>query len=180
MAINIETKRLTMRQLSDEDWSLYYKLQTDPEIIDLCFDQRSETDIKTGFYSRLPNWTIDSEHWLCLVIIEKESGNKVGITGFNFADGLAEIGYLLLPCFHGKGYATESLKALLAWSQNIDEVNGYNAVVTKGNIASERVLDKCGFNLSKIEQNAYEIRGQLYDDHIYTLQLESHRELTVN
>lgn len=55
MVINIETKRLTMRQLSDEDWSLYYKLQTDFEIIDLCFDERSETDIKTGFDSRLPN-----------------------------------------------------------------------------------------------------------------------------
>ncbi|PSV95107.1 GNAT family N-acetyltransferase [Photobacterium angustum] len=179
MAINIETKRLIMRQLSGEDWSLYYELQTDPVIIDLCFDQRSETDIKTGFESRLPNWTTDSEHWLCLVIIEKESGNKVGITGFNLADGIAEIGYLLLPCFHGIGYATESLEALLAWTQNIDEVNGYNAVVTKGNIASERVLEKCGFNLSKIEQNAYEIRGQLYDDHIYTLQLKSHRKLTV-
>ena len=163
MVINIETKRLTMRQLSDEDWSLYYKLQTDPEIIDLCFDERSETDIKKGFNSRLPNWTIDSEHWLCLVIIEKESGNKVGITGFNLADGVAEIGHLLLP-----------------WSQNIDEVNGYNAAVTKGNIASEKVLEKCGFILSKIEQNAHEIRGQLYDDHIYTLQPERHRELTVN
>lgn len=169
MTINIETKHLTMRQLSNEDWSLYYELQTAPEIIALCFDEPSEADIKAGFESRLPNWTADSEHWLCLVITEKESGNKVGVTGFNLTGGVAEIGYLLLPSFHGKGYATESLEVLLAWSQDISEINSYNAVVTKGNIASERVLEKCGFNLSKVEPNAYEIRGQLYDDHIYTL-----------
>ncbi|EAS66288.1 GNAT family N-acetyltransferase [Photobacterium angustum] len=169
MAINIETKRLTLRQLSNEDWILYHELQTNPEIIALCFDERSENDIKAGFESRLPNWAADSEHWLCLVITEKESGNKVGITGFNLADGVAEIGYLLLPCFHDQGYATESLKALLAWSKNIDEINSFNAIVTKGNIGSERVLEKCGFILSRIEKNAYEIRGQLYDDHIYTL-----------
>ncbi|MEI8634421.1 GNAT family N-acetyltransferase [Vibrio sp. PP-XX7] len=169
MTINIDTKRLTMRQLSNEDWSLYYELQTEPEIIALCFDERSEADIKAGFESRLPHWTAESEHWLCLVIAEKESGNKVGVTGFNLADGEAEIGYLLLPNFYGKGYATESLEALLAWSQNIDEIKGYKAVVTKGNIASEKVLEKCGFNLTRIDQNAYEIRGRLYDDHIYTL-----------
>ena len=94
----------------------------------------------------------------------------MGVTGFNLADGVAEIGYLLLPCFHGQGYATESLEALLVWSKNIDEINSFNAVVTKGNVGSERVLEKCGFNLLRIEKNAYEIRGQLYDDdHIYTL-----------
>lgn len=169
MAINIETKRLTLRQLSNEDWLLYYELHTNPEIIALCFDERSENDVKVGFESRLSNWAADSEHWLCLVITEKESGNKIGITGFNLADGVAEIGYLLLPCFHDQGYATESLKALLAWSKNIDEIISFNAIVTKGNIGSERVLEKCGFNLSRIERNAYEIRGQLYDDHIYTL-----------
>ena len=169
MAINIETKRLTLRQLSNEDWILYHELHTNPEIIALCFDERSENDVKSGFESRLPNWTADSEHWLCLVITEKESGNKVGITGFNLANGVAEIGYLLLPCFHDQGYATESLKALLAWSKNIDEIISFNAIVTKGNIGSERVLEKCGFILSRIEKNAYEIRGQLYDDHIYTL-----------
>ncbi|WP_375753841.1 GNAT family N-acetyltransferase [Vibrio sp. HN007] len=173
MSISIETKRLSMRQLSNDDWSLYYDLQTDSEVIALCFDEPSEADVKAGFESRLPNWAENSEHWLCLVIIEKETGQKVGVTGFNLTGGEAEVGYLFLPAFHGKGYGTESLEALLEWSQQIREINRFRAVVTEGNTASEKVLEKCGFKLSKVEKDAYEIRGRLYDDYIYTLECKS-------
>jgi RimJ/RimL family protein N-acetyltransferase len=54
-----------------------------------------------------------SEAWLCLVLCEKASGKSIGVTGFFMDKGIAEVGYLLLPEFHGKQCGTESLKALL-------------------------------------------------------------------
>ncbi len=169
MSIAIGTERLSMRQLSSNDWSLFLDLQTDSDVIALCFDKPSEAEVRDRFESRLPKWEANSEHWLCLTIIENKTGQKVGVTGFNISDGVAEVGYLILPTFHGNGFGTESLEALLDWSKEFSEISSYQATVTRGNIASERVLEKCGFSLSRIAKDAYEIRGELYDDHIYSL-----------
>ncbi|QIA65069.1 GNAT family N-acetyltransferase [Vibrio astriarenae] len=167
MDVIIETERLNLRQLCDEDWRLFHSLQSEPSVIALCFDKPSEFEIKKNFESRLPQWNIDSEHWLCLMIIDQKSQMKVGVTGFRLSEGVAEVGYLLLPEFHGQGYATESLEAVLGWGDQLGVISGFQAVVTQGNTASERVLQKCGFYLSKKVENAYEIGGKLFDDHVY-------------
>lgn len=99
----------------------------------------------------------------------KESGEKIGVTGFCYQNGIAEIGYMLLPNFHGYGYATESLDALITWAVNEQGIDEFSAVVTEGNVASEKTLIKNGFRLLRIEPDSYRIGGQLYADHIYQL-----------
>lgn len=168
MSIAIHTERLILRQLSDNDWNLFQRLHSNPDVISLCFDEPSVVEIKDRFESRLSPWSIGSEHWLCLTIIEIETGKKVGVTGLRLSDGVAEVGYLFLPMFHGKGYATESLQAVLRWSTSFGVISRYKAVVTEGNVASEKVLEKCGFCLSEVVKDAYVIRGSVFDDHIFT------------
>lgn len=43
------------------------------------------------------------------------------------------------------------------------------AVVSAGNRGSEKVLEKCGFKLVRVEPLAYEIAGVLLDDHHFLL-----------
>lgn len=163
----IESSNLAMEQITSADWDLFKRLQTDSKIIELCFDEPSELEIKKNFNSRLPKWNKDLNMWLCLVIKEKKSGLKIGVTGFKYESGSAEVGYLFLPEFMGKGYATESLKALLNWAYEEHQIEKYSAVVTEGNSASERVLAKCGFILSETILDSYTINGRLYADKIY-------------
>ena len=83
-------------------------------------------------------------------------------------DDSVEIGYLLLPEYHGKGIGTESLLALIKHIQQFfPTVKNINAIVTDGNVASCKVLEKAGFELMEREENAYQIGGKLYDDLIY-------------
>lgn len=156
-----------MAQITAEDWDLYQSLNRDQAVISLCFDEPSSKEIEASFESRLPIWNRDSEYWLCLTITQNESGEKVGVTGFRMLDGIAEVGFLIQPKYHGLGYGTESLNALLNWACEDYGFKSFSAVVTEGNIASEKVLTKCGFSLKEIIQNAYEIGGRLYADHIY-------------
>lgn len=79
----------------------------------------------------------------------------------------AEVGFLLSPEFKGRNIATESLREVLRWARDVHDIQNFNAVVTEGNVASERVLQKCGFNLEQRIADAYEIRGKLYADLIY-------------
>lgn len=167
--IEFSSVRLKMSQITENDHQLYLELNTNPTVIELCFDQLTRTEIELKFQSRLPAWKADSENWLCLVITERKTGRKVGVTGFKLENDVAEVGYLLLPQFYGKGYGTESLAALIGWAAKNHNIRNYEAIVTRGNIGSEKVLTKCGFTLTKVIPDAYCIKGMLYDDHIYSL-----------
>lgn len=165
------TPRLQLRPIESADWPLYYRLSTDKKVIEKCFDLPADSEIRNNFNSRLPLWNPASDHWLCLVITEKQTGADIGVTGFIIKEGVAEVGYLLLPDFNNKGYGTESLKGLIEKASVDYTILHYQAVVTEGNLASERVLQKCGFSLNRVDKQAYSIGGTLFDDHIYTLNI---------
>lgn len=71
------------------------------------------------------------------------------MTGFRITDGRAEVGYLILPRYHGQGLGSESLKALITWASEEQGIHSFDAIVTQGNIGSEKVLTKNGFSLKR-------------------------------
>ncbi|WP_226648038.1 GNAT family N-acetyltransferase [Microbulbifer variabilis] len=171
--MKVSTQRLTMSPITEDDWSLFASLHTNPQVIQLCFDTPDETALKSKFESRLARWDANSTTWSCMTIIEKLSGQKMVVTGLHLEDGIAEVGYLLLPEFHGKSYGTESLAGLMEWAYLEYGITHYKAVVTEGNIASERVLGKCGFHLDMVIPEAHMIGGKTYADHIYFRKIEA-------
>lgn len=160
-----------MSQLAKDDWELFHGLHTNPDIIKYCFDMPSLAQIEKRFHSRLPKWTVNSRQWLCMVISDRKSKCKVGITGFVFDGAHAEVGFMLEPRFKGQNIATESLLATIEWARKEHNIIQFKAVVSEGNHASERVLQKCGFRLVQVDSKAYQIGGKLYADHHYQLSL---------
>jgi len=158
-----------MDPLTAQHWPLFYQLHTDPQVIALCFDAPVLSDIRMRFQSRLTPWSLTASHWLCLVIRETVTNQPIGVTGFCLRDGVAEVGYLLLPPYHGLGYGSESLLALIAHAKTALGIRHFSAVVTAGNIGSEKVLAKAGFVLTKVVPNAYQIGDNWYADHHYCL-----------
>ena len=133
----------------------------------MCFDEPTSSELKSKFQSRLEPWSPESSDGLCLVLTEQSTGENIGITGFSLQDKTAEVGFMLLPQYQGLGYATESLIAVLEYSKLNLGINDFRAVVTEGNVGSERVLVKSGFTLENVVPEAYEIGGKLYADHVY-------------
>lgn len=165
--MNIRSERLVMTQLTQQDWPLFQLLHQTPDVIAQCFDEPTATELQQKFQSRLQPWHKDASHWLCLVIRRLDTGEAIGATGMCVAEGRAEVGYLLLPEFFGQGFGTESLDALIQWAVSTQDITRFKAVVTEGNIASERVLQKAGFMLVEIAPDAHSIGGKRYADHIY-------------
>jgi RimJ/RimL family protein N-acetyltransferase len=60
-------------------------------------------------------------------------------------DGMAEIGYSVLPQYQGRGYATEMVGALVRWALGQPGVARVVAETEWANPASVRVLRKAGF-----------------------------------
>ena len=97
-------------------------------------------------------------HWALLgfgywVMEEQASGALVGEVGF--ADfkrelepsikGVPESGWVLSPPAHGKGYATEAVRAILAWGDERFAGARTVCLIAPENSASIRVADKCGY-----------------------------------
>lgn len=86
-------------------------------------------------------------------ICELESGRYVGDVGF--ADfhreldepirGIPEAGWALVPWAHGKGFATEALRAALAWLDGQTRHARSVCLIAPDNQVSIRIAEKTGF-----------------------------------
>lgn len=90
---------------------------------------------------------------------ERGTGRFVGDVGFaDFhrditpsLDGAMEMGWVLAPWAHGRGFATEAVTAALDWSDARSVSTSQPRVVciiSPENTASMRVADRCGFRVS--------------------------------
>lgn len=88
-------------------------------------------------------------------IEEKASGDFVGEVGFmDFKRDIAasmrgkpELGFALASRFHGKGYATEAVRAALTWADARLPHPATVCLVTPQNLGSLRVVEKCGYEI---------------------------------
>ena len=71
----------------------------------------------------------------------------VGQMGVHFDAPLrrAEAFYWLAPQARGRGIATEALELVVAWAFQTNEVVRLQLVTHVGNVASQRVAERCGF-----------------------------------
>jgi RimJ/RimL family protein N-acetyltransferase len=97
-------------------------------------------------------------HWALLgfgywVAEEKTTGNFIGEIGF--ADykrdiepslrGVPEIGWVFASQAHGKGYATEAVRAVVAWGDAHFHSARTACIIDPENLPSIRVALKCGY-----------------------------------
>jgi len=88
---------------------------------------------------------------------------------------LVEVGYFILPEFHGKGYITEALKEVIKFAFEDNGVYRISTGCLSENRASEKVMQKCGL-IKEAEYKSY-IRhdGQMKDRVEYRLLLDEWR-----
>ena len=83
--------------------------------------------------------------------IEKETNNFIGWHALKHLDNTEEIelGYRLVEEFWGKGYATEMGKKLVQYAFEQIKLNQIVGITHFDNIASQKVLLKCGLRYIK-------------------------------
>jgi ribosomal-protein-alanine N-acetyltransferase len=74
----------------------------------------------------------------------KATNQLIGSCGLVNEEGKIQFGYVFGPVHWGRGYATEATQAMLAQLKNQPGVFRVNTFVDKDNLASVRVIEKCG------------------------------------
>lgn len=105
----------------------------------------------------------DFYDWAVVVAEEDRMIGTCGFTRFHFEHDAAEIGYVLHPDYHGKGYATEAVLEVLKFGFEDLLLNRIEAKYMLGNDASRRVMEKCGMQFEGVRRGEMLIKG-LYRD----------------
>lgn len=153
----IETERLLLRCHRADDLAACASMWADPAVTRyLGRDPLTPEEV----WARLLRYV---GHWALLgfgfwAVEEKESGHFVGDLGFmDFKrdlepslDGVPEIGWILASQAHGKGYATEAVRAAVAWGESRFRSTRTACIINPENLASIRVAEKCGYEESLV------------------------------
>jgi RimJ/RimL family protein N-acetyltransferase len=148
---SVETPRLILRAHTLEDFATYASYRADPMLMRYFRSGPIDAeDAWSGFRGIFGHWQLMGYgNWAI-----EERGAYIGNVGFTDkkrlashpASGAPEMGWLLAASAHGKGYATESVSGALGWARaHFGAGARVVCVIDTGNIASQRVADKCGF-----------------------------------
>ena len=116
---------------------------------------------------------------VCFAIRLKATGEGIGSTGFfglNREHGTAEVGYVIDPAHAGRGYATESLGAVVRHAFEDWGVRKLCACYFLDNPASGRVLEKAGFVREGVRRKQFVRLGELRDDVMVGLLREEYQK----
>jgi RimJ/RimL family protein N-acetyltransferase len=148
----VDTDRLTLRGHRLDDFADYLALWTDPAVTRFIGGKPSSREEVWGRLLRnIGHWaSLGFGYW---AIIEKDTGRFIGEAGFaDFRreiepslDGVPEIGWALAPHAHGKGYATEAVRAVIAWGDAHFGSRRTACIIAPENEPSIRVAEKCGY-----------------------------------
>jgi RimJ/RimL family protein N-acetyltransferase len=148
----IETERLILRSHKISDHADSCTLWADPQVVRYIGGKpftAEEVWHRLLRYQGL--WAmLGFGYW---AIEEKSTQRFIGDMGFaDFKrdltpsfNGAPEMGWILSPATHGKGYATEAVKAALAWGKTHITATSYVCMIEPENLPSLSVAGKSGF-----------------------------------
>jgi RimJ/RimL family protein N-acetyltransferase len=148
----IETERLTLRGHTLKDFPAFAEMWADPEVNRFIGGAPlSEEEAWGKFLRTFGQWAVTGFGFWS--VIEKQSGMRIGEAGFLDGRrdivpsliGVPECGWSLARSAQGKGYATEAVRAALAWGDAHFGRIRMACIIAPDNSASLRVAAKTGF-----------------------------------
>jgi len=142
----VETPRLILRKPVHEDAeAIFLRYSSDPEVTRLLGWTRHSSLQATYAFLQFSDAEWARSPVGPYVIESRQDGSLLGSTGLAFeACHCAATGYVFAKDAWGKGYATESLRAVVDTARSTGVTRLY-ALCHPENLASTRVLQKCRF-----------------------------------
>lgn len=168
---NLETDRLLLRRLVNDDVNEIFALRSDKEVMKYIPRPLAKTKDDALAHITLINEKIDSNEGVNWAITLKGNPKLIGIIGhyrIKPEHFRAEIGYMLLPEYQGKGIITEAIKEVVNYGFKVMKLHSIEAIIDPENFGSEKVLQKNGFvKEAHLKENEF-YDGKFLDTVIYS------------
>ncbi|HEX8563438.1 MAG TPA: GNAT family N-acetyltransferase [Flavobacterium sp.] len=174
----LRTGRLYLRRLHLDDVNQMFAMRSDPEVMKYVPRPLAKTRQDAIDHITVINSRIDSNEGINWAICKNDDPRMIGIIGhyrISPEHYRAEIGYMLLPEFHGNGYVSEAIAVVVEYGFEQMKLHSIEAIIAPENIASARVLEKNNFiKEAHLRENEY-YEGRFLDTVIYSLLESDHR-----
>ncbi|MGG0290766.1 GNAT family N-acetyltransferase [Bacillus pacificus] len=174
----IDCGDIYLQEFTDKDAESIYKISNQPEIEMFLPDWKSTKEQRVNwvtnyeipenkvFLNAVRTTNNIDDHILKLGIFKKSTNEFVGWCCTGMKDELPapnrEIMYAVSSEYHNNGYATKATKGLINYLFEKTNVDLLNAIALINNVASNKVIEKCGFTY----KNQLNIENQLYNHYI--------------
>ena len=147
--MQFQSDRLSFRLINDGDFPQIYRLQSDP--VAMHFIRPVVTE-PAPVLERMELWAKYAAANPGFGVLAIESLDRQQFIGYSVFRHLhfepgneVEIGYTISKEFTGKGLATEAAERLMKYGQDEFGLQNFVAYTNQLNLASNRILEKCGF-----------------------------------
>ena len=169
---NLETERLLLRRVDSNDIKEIFALRSNPETMKYIPRPLVKTDEDALEHIAMIDSKIDSNEGINWAITLKDNSKLIGIIGhyrIKPEHYRAEIGYMLLPEYQGKGIVSEAVREAVKYGFNSMNLHSLEAIIAPDNHASAKVLEKNGFvKEAHLKENEF-YEGRFLDTVIYSI-----------
>jgi len=172
----LKTERLSIRHIVAEDWKNIRDIWLDFKLSEYAqYDiphNTEEEDVRARI-ARWASFNAGTEHMFFAICVQD---TLIGYIAFNIVETEYEIGYCFHSEFHGKGYAKESLLALLEYLHSLG-ITKFSVGTALNNTPSVALLTSVGFQLIDTEKVSFykdsDGNDIVFDGGVYKLEYES-------
>ena len=156
------TERLSLRAMHPIDAEDMYDYARRPEVTKYLLWSEHEDIYVTRDFLKYINRRYSRGDFYDWAIIERESRRMIGTCGFTKIDPenhSAEIGYVLNPDFHRKGFGSEAVKRILKFGFEELSLNRIEARFMIGNEASLALMKSVGMTFEGYMRDLMYVKG---------------------
>lgn len=144
----LETERLILRRVLPSDVKEMFELRSNPETMKYIPRPLVTNYDEALAHIKMMEDKIETNEGINWAITLKGDDKMLGVIGhyrIKPEHYRAEVGYMILPEYHGKGITTEAVQCVVDYGFNTMQLHSIEGVIDPENGASEKVLQKCGF-----------------------------------
>jgi RimJ/RimL family protein N-acetyltransferase len=155
--------RYALREVRDEDLAVLFEQWADPVAASMAAFTAPDHMHRGAFERRWSRLRADETVIARVIVVDGEVAGTIGSWG---EPDEREVTYWIGRSYWGKGIATRALNAFLA----VDASRPLHARVVSDNVASRRVLEKCGFSIIATERSFAEARSAEIEELVLRLE----------
>jgi RimJ/RimL family protein N-acetyltransferase len=168
----LETERLRLRPFVATDFDALYSMQSREDVARyLYWDARSRAEVREALEKKIASTAIRSEtDGLAMAAVLPQTDELVGdFVLWLHGPEQGEIGFIVHPDHHGRGYATEAGRVLLGLAFEGLGLHRVIGCAEVRNTASSRVLEKLGMRLeARLVENEW-VKGEWQSELVYAM-----------
>jgi [ribosomal protein S5]-alanine N-acetyltransferase len=147
----METSRTILKKTILTDFDLFFKLYGNEEVMKMTTGKPFSLSIAKKKFKLVIEINSKYKDLGYFGIYLKDSGEGIGMAKIvlTHADE-AEIGYVFMPGYWGLGFGTEITMELVNYARTLNYLSSLTAIIDPDNVASKKILLKCGFELEKV------------------------------